>query len=161
MVSSFGVSVLWLVLRHNGAGFSTHVQLLLTVVITTVCWLATAYLAPATDQRTLLRFYEKVQPPGPGWSGIRREIGITAPPSRENLPLALLGWSAGCATIWSSLFAVGNFLYGRAGYAWGCAAVFAVSGAVLIRVMNRLWTDNGEQGRPKPGSVDGEKVRAI
>ena len=26
---------------------------------------------------------------------------------------ATIGWIAGCLTIWSSLFAIGNFLYGR------------------------------------------------
>jgi hypothetical protein len=51
----------------------------------------------------------------------------------------LLGWVAGCTTIWASLFAVGNYLYGRMGYAYALAAVFVVSGLVLIRVINRLW----------------------
>jgi hypothetical protein len=142
MVSSFLVSVLWLVLRQNGAGFSTHVQLLLTVLVTTACWVATVYLGPQTDRETLRRFFAKVQPPGPGWAAIRREVKDLPRVAPENLPLALLGWSAGCAMIWSSLFAVGNFLYGRMGYAWGCAAVFVVTGSILIGVMNRLWSNS-------------------
>ena len=48
-----------------------------------------------------------------------------------------------CATIWSSLFAVGNFLYGRTGYAAVCCAVFAASGFVLVRVVRRLWQAKG------------------
>jgi hypothetical protein len=52
---------------------------------------------------------------------------------------ATLGWVAGCATIWSSLFAIGNFLYGRTQLALVLTAVFVVSGLVLITVTNRLW----------------------
>ena len=47
------------------------------------------------------------------------------------------------ATIWSSLFTVGNFLYGRIGYALGCLAVFDVAGAALIWVVNRVWQHPG------------------
>jgi SSS family solute:Na+ symporter len=53
--------------------------------------------------------------------------------------MALLGWVAGCTTIWSSLFAVGNFLYGRIGPVLLLTCVFAVSATVLVRVVTRLW----------------------
>ena len=36
---------------------------------------------------------------------------------------ATLGWISGCLTIWSSLFAIGNFLYGRTGAALTLTAV--------------------------------------
>jgi hypothetical protein len=67
---------------------------------------------------------------------------VEAGATRENIPLALVGWVAGCTMIWSALFTVGNFLYGRLGYALGLFAVFAVSGAVLLRVINRVWADS-------------------
>ncbi len=53
--------------------------------------------------------------------------------------MALLGWVAGCTAIWSALFTVGNFLYGRTSEALFLLAVFAVSGFVLLRVVQRLW----------------------
>ncbi|HPA20574.1 MAG TPA: Na+:solute symporter [Verrucomicrobiae bacterium] len=144
MISSFGVSLGFLVLRKVwGIEFGTHHALLITIGITTVCWVATAYLGPPTARPTLLAFYRKVLPFGPGWRRIRREAGISdaeAAATHENIPLALLGWSAGCATIWSSLFAVGNFLYGRHAQAGLLLAVFIGSGLVLIRAINRLWT---------------------
>jgi hypothetical protein len=62
-----------------------------------------------------------------------------------------VGWVSGCATIWSSLFAVGNFLYGRTAYTLVCLAVFAVAGSVLMRVVNRLW-----RAEPVPESVSRE-----
>jgi hypothetical protein len=45
--------------------------------------------------------------------------------------------------IWSSLFAVGNYLYGRLMYAALTTAIFAVSAYVVVRVVSRLWTDAG------------------
>jgi Na+/proline symporter len=145
MVSSFGVSIALLVLAKNGLHFSTHVALLVTVAVTSVCWIATAYLGPETDRGTLVAFYRKVRPFGPGWRRVREQAGMSeveAGATRENIPLALVGWVAGCTMIWSALFTVGNFLYGRLGYALGLFAVFAVSGAVLLRVINRVWADS-------------------
>ena len=60
--------------------------------------------------------------------------------SGENVTLSLLGWVAGCSMVWSALFAVGNFLYGRHTYALILLAVFVVSASAVIWVINRLWT---------------------
>jgi hypothetical protein len=46
---------------------------------------------------------------------------------------------SGTTVIWSALFTVGNFLYGRTNYALMLLGVFIVSGLALIRVINRLW----------------------
>ena len=52
--------------------------------------------------------------------------------------MALLGWFAGCTMIWSALFTVGNFLYGRTNYALALLALFVVSAAVVVEVVRRL-----------------------
>ncbi len=145
MVSSFAVSVLFLILRKNGIVIGTHRELLLTVIATTICWLATAFLGPQTDSRTLIDFYKKVRPFGPGWRKVRLEAGISDAEAAEhargeNIPMALVGWLAGSVMIWSSLFMVGNYLYGRTGYALGLALVFLISSTILIRIVRRLWT---------------------
>jgi len=145
MLSSFAVSVALLILAKGGLHLSTHVALVVTVAFTSVCWIATAYLGPETDHATLVAFYRKVRPFGPGWRRIREEAGVSeaeAQATRENIPLALLGWFAGCTVIWSALFTVGNFLYGRHGYALGLLAVFIASGLVLLRVVSRVWSDS-------------------
>jgi solute:Na+ symporter, SSS family len=51
-----------------------------------------------------------------------------------------VGWVAGCAAVWSSLFAVGSFLYGESGRALALVAVFVASGLVLLRVVQRIWS---------------------
>jgi hypothetical protein len=144
MSSSFAISIALLVARKNGIFLGTHRELLLTVAFTTVCWLIAAFLGPETDHRVLIDFYKKVHPIGPGWRRIREEAGVPAAEAalfamQDNLPLAMLGWVAGCAVIWSGLFTVGNFLYGRTGYTAALAVVFALSGSVLIGVIRRQW----------------------
>ena len=143
MISSFLVSVGFLVMKKSGLQVpSTANSLLITIGVTTVCWVLAAYLAPQTDRKTLIEFYRKVRPSGPGWEPIRIEAGISkaeAAQTGESLPMALVGWIAGSITIWSSLFTVGNILYGRTSAALLMGAVFVVSGFVLLRVINKLW----------------------
>ncbi len=143
MISSFTVSIVILILAKNDIHMSTHVALLMTIAFTTVCWILTAFLGPETDRKTLVEFYKRARPFGPGWNSIREEAGISeqeAKATGQNIPMALLGWVAGCTTIWSSLFTVGNFLYGRMTYALILFGIFVVSGTALIYVMNKLWT---------------------
>jgi Na+/proline symporter len=144
MISSFGISVVFLLLKKGGTDLGTVAPLLLTVAFTTVCWLATAYLGPRNDENTLVEFYRKVRPYGPGWQRIRVIAGLSAgevaaDARAANFSLAVAGWFFGCMMIWSALFAVGNFLYGRLNYAGALAAVFVVSAFVVIRTVKRLW----------------------
>ncbi len=48
-------------------------------------------------------------------------------------------------SFWSSLYAIGQFLYGRTGLALALTAGFAVSGLTLLWVVNHLWDQ-----RPSP-----------
>jgi SSS family solute:Na+ symporter len=146
MVSSFAVSLALLILHKNGVSLSTEKGLMITVAVTSICWILTAWFGPETDRKTLMEFYRKVKPFGPGWSRIREEAGVSAAEARatgQNIPLGLLGWVSGCMVIWSALFAIGNFLYGRTNYALMLLTVFLLSGLVLLRVINRVW-DQGK-----------------
>jgi Na+/proline symporter len=101
MLSSLGVSVVLLILARQGHGLSSHVALVTTVIATTVCWVATAYLAPQTDPEVLRAFYLKVRPAGPGWGPVRASLGIAADAAvGDPLPLALVGWALGCTMVW-------------------------------------------------------------
>jgi SSS family solute:Na+ symporter len=149
MVSSFTISVYWFWYNSHGGSLGTAEQLLITVGLTTIGWLLAAYLAPDTDASTLIGFFRKVRPAGPGWEHVRRAAGISAAAARaseDHIPLALLGWVSGCAMIWSALFAVGNYLYGRVTMAVMLFVVFLLSGSVVIYAFNRLWS-NREQSK--------------
>ena len=133
------------------------------VGITTFAWLLTAFIGPQTDRATLISFYKKVKAPGPGWKAIREEAGISAAEvAHENrIGAAFLGWISGCAVIWSSLFAIGNFLYSvgdpsRLRVAWILTVVLAISGFFLLRVTRQLWADSdASQARADTLAKDG------
>jgi hypothetical protein len=138
MISSFGAAIVFLILSKNGVVFSFSEQLLTGIAVTTVSWIAAAFLGPQTDEAVLLKFYEKVRPFGPGWRHIKARASV-AEVEGDNIPLALTGWTMGVTMIWSALFTVGNVLYGRTGYAVILGAVFVVSGLIVIQVVRRLW----------------------
>jgi SSS family solute:Na+ symporter len=126
------------------------VALIITIVATTVCWITTAVVGPQTDRQVLINFYRKVRPAGPGWEPIRAIAGLSAAELAapgDNIPMALLGWVTGCTMIWSALFTVGNYLYGRMDYAIGLLVVFLISGSALLYVIRQLWDV------PQPGEA--------
>jgi SSS family solute:Na+ symporter len=154
MVSSLAVSVVLLILARQGFALSSHLALVTTVIATTACWVATAYLAPQTDPEVLRAFYLKVRPGGPGWGPVRASLGVAADAAvGDPLPLALVGWAVGCTLVWSSLFAIGQALYGE----WMLAAVLGAtaiaSGTALALLSRRLWPDS------EPAAVPGGAPR--
>ena len=140
MVSSLAVSIVLLVLNKNGAAISSHVALVLTVAVTTACWVLTAFIGPETDRRVLVEFYRKVRPAGRGWAPVRAIAGDVSreAATHDRIPLAMLGWAAGCTAIWSALFTVGNYLYGRWTPAIVLTAVFVIAASTLAWVMRQL-----------------------
>jgi Na+/proline symporter len=159
MLSSFLISVMFLALAKHGTteifgiALSSDNKLILTVIFTTVCWVTTAFVGPQTSRETLINFYKKVKPFGPGWQRIRKEAGIAEDPAtttHENIPLALLGWMSGCSVVWSGLFTIGSFLYGRVTTGLVLFAIFIVSGFVLVRVISHLWSKAPATTYPVP-----------
>jgi Na+/proline symporter len=135
------------VLPHLGFAQTTILQ----VGFTTICWLIAAFVAPQTERAKLIEFYKKVHPAGPGWTKVRKEAGVTVADAAlhgDHMGKATLGWVSGCTVIWSSLFAIGNFLYGRTQPAVILTCVFVVSGVVLLWVVNHLWDKNSSNATP-------------
>jgi hypothetical protein len=142
MVSSFVVSLAFFLLRKAGHPLPFAHSVIYSVAFTTVAWLITAFIGGQTSRERLVAFYRKVHPAGPGWKPIRIAAGVSeaeAAAESDDLGRATLGWVAGCLTIWSALFATGEFLYGRTAQAIALTVVFVISGATLMYVMNRLW----------------------
>ncbi|MCX8488628.1 MAG: Na+:solute symporter, partial [Opitutales bacterium] len=143
LVTAVGVP---LAMPHADFATTTIIQ----VGLTTLSWLITAYVGPQTDRATLISFCQKVKPAGPGWTELRAAAGISdAEIAQENrIGSAFVGWISGCALIWGSLFAIGNFLYAsgdpkRLTMAWVLTAVTLVSGTVLLKTTQQLWADSG------------------
>jgi len=154
MVSSLIVSVGLALMAKNGVGLSSHAALVVTVIATTICWVATAYLAPPTDASVLRAFYLKVRPGGPGWAPVRAAIGPEADRvAGDPLPLALLGWALGCTMVWAALFTIGQYLYGHTGLALGLGAVAVLSALALARVARALWPTDADADPAHPRDV--------
>jgi hypothetical protein len=120
---------------------------ILQVGFTTVCWLIAAFVAPQTNPAKLIEFYKRVHPAGPGWEKVRVEANVTPEEVAlhgDHMGLATLGWVSGCAVIWSSLFCIGNFLYGRLNLALLLLVIFIASGLLLLYVIRNLWSSRSQ-----------------
>jgi len=137
MASSFLVAVGFFIARKLGHPVPSTESLLITVITTTIVWISVAYLTPATDRATLVAFYQRVRPAGPGWKDIRAEAGVAAAP--DSIAQALLGWAMGCLLVYSALFGTGSFLYGKTSQGIFWVVMFVLSAAGLIRLVPRLW----------------------
>ena len=156
MISSFLATAAFFTAKKLGHGVPDEVSLPLTVAITTAIWLVVTYVTPPVDYQTLLRFCRLVRPAGPGWKQIRIAAGVDGSP--DSLTDGLLGMILGCAFVYSALFGAGSFIYGRhvMGAVW--CVVFAASGAGLMRLLPRMWTESepGEGAVTQAKSIGGD-----
>jgi SSS family solute:Na+ symporter len=106
--------------------FGPH--LMLTAGISTLCWVAVSWLTPATDEKVLLAFYERVRPGSPWWTPIARLSEVTVERIRWT---DVTDWLAGIVFIYAALFGVGKLLLSG----WQSAlAYFAVAAAAGLLV---------------------------
>jgi Na+/proline symporter len=136
MIASFLAAAGLLIARRCGHEIPVYQGMIGSVAFTTAVWLVVTLVTMPTDRATLLRFYQRVRPAGPGWKGIREEAGVEAAP--DSIPQGLLAALVGCAFVYSALFGVGYFIYGEWMAAGVCAAISASSGIVLIRVLRAI-----------------------
>jgi Na+/proline symporter len=122
------------------------VKLLLSVLITTVTWLVTTFLTKPEKMETLMNFYKLTKPGGPGWKKIVAEAGergvdIGADNGKAwEMPVQLLMVFIGCIVIYSALFSIGNFVYGREMPGLILFLVSALGTYFLFRLFGKLRT---------------------
>jgi solute:Na+ symporter, SSS family len=105
------------------------------VAVTTVVWIAVTLVTRPVDEETLKRFFRRVHPGGPGWSRVAALVPDVRPDS--GYAGLFVDWIAGVALIYSTLFAVGSFLFGSYGRGLLCVAVAAVSVWLIHRDLTR------------------------
>jgi len=142
MIISFAVAVYFEFL-HGRMGFAALTdwqKLIIGVAVTTVGWVLVTVCTRPDDPQTLLRFYRKVTPGGPGWRRILQRAGDQGEDTAGllaqewNVPRALLQSFLGVALVYGGLFALGFWLYGNLAPACIAAIVAALASAALIRV---------------------------
>lgn len=126
-------SALYLLNMHLGylsyPTLSKALIILLTVVGSTVVWLAVTFLTRPVDEVKLVAFYCKVRPNG-AWGRVAELAGVR--PAR-GLGRQVVSWLAGTVMVLGATFAIGKFLLCSPGegLAWSAAAV--IGGAVVAR----------------------------
>ncbi|MDX1332683.1 MAG: sodium:solute symporter family protein, partial [Robiginitalea sp.] len=117
----------------------------LVVLITTVIWVAVTFATPPEKPETLRRFYRKIQPGGPGWRGVVAGARTAGEPvdagKKWTVPSGILAMLLGCVFVYSTMFATGNWIYGRYGLATGLTVVAVLSGWYLSRIWNKIKGD--------------------
>jgi SSS family solute:Na+ symporter len=124
------------------------VTMLITVVISTIVWLAVTFMTPPEPDATLDAFYLRVRPGGPGWAKVSERLGF----GRESTPggaLAWTNWIAGIIAVYSSLFGLGKLLFGDIG-----------TGVVLlvIAVVAFAWIARSFRADEPPPMIKGATV---
>ncbi len=115
-------------------------------------WLAVTFLTPPEEEQVLRGFYLKVRPGGRGWTRVSSGLGLGGEPI-DGGPLNWTNWVAGVTSVYSSLFGVGQIIFG----ATGRGVVLLVVAMALLRL-----------DRPEPaalarehGPVPGRAVLAL
>jgi solute:Na+ symporter, SSS family len=85
--------------------------MLATTAVTTVVWLTVTWLTRPVDDATLLAFYRRVRPGGPGWRRVAAAGGFPREPIASGA-LSWVNWVAGVTSVYATLFGVGRLLFG-------------------------------------------------
>ena len=99
-------------LIFNEYGLPIYMKFPLIVLITTIIWLTVTFITPADDNQTLINFYKKTKPGGPGWNIIKKLDNIDNEKEKWIVPSGILCMVLGCLMIYSALFSTGYFIYG-------------------------------------------------
>ncbi len=122
-------------------------QILVTVGITTIVWLAATFATAPEPMEKLISFYRTVHPAGTWWRPVAHEAGV--PERTGEIGPNILNWFMGIIMIYSTLFGIGEIIFGR----WSRVLLFlviaAASGAVIFWNLNRTgWAGLSEADSP-------------
>jgi len=110
--------------------------MLITVVLSTVVWVAVTFLTQPESDEKLNAFYERVRPGGPGWAAVSRRLGH----GTESIPggaLSFFNWFLGIVLVYSALFGIGQVVIGKLGVGVALLALAAVSFGWVMKNLSR------------------------
>ena len=111
MASAFIVSLTLRLFFDATSPRGFAISLVITTAITTVVWLVVTFATSPEPRETLHRFYDKVRPAGRGWSAVATELNIVPP--RGEIARSTVCWILGVVLVYSLMFAVGAWLFGK------------------------------------------------
>jgi Na+/proline symporter len=120
-------------------------KLLIAVTLTSVIWIITTLITKPENKQVLRDFYKLTNPGGPGWKKVvtdaakdgeiinKKDLG-----KPWEMPIQILLVFIGCIVIYSSLFAIGNFVYGRTLYGFILLTIAGIGTYFLFKSFNKL-----------------------
>ncbi len=145
MVVSFFMA-LYLELVHVNLGFEaidTHWKLLIGVGVTSLAWIIVAFVTPPATMEVMKNFVKKINPGGPGWRHVEKEMGrtdeeIDSAIKKWDVPRGILAMMLGVILVYSALFATGFWIYGNTIPAMALSAIVIISAFILGRMVKRI-----------------------
>jgi len=132
-------------------GLNSKVQLLVCIIVVTLVWIVTTLVTKPADKKTLRSFYRLCHPGGPGWSKVVAEAKIDGEDIDQKnaigdwkLPIQIVCVFLGCIAIYSSLFSVGNFVYGNKIWGFILAGVALVATALLFKSFGKTGVESSK-----------------
>ena len=118
-------------IAHWGFGLESPLTLYPTVLGTTIVWIIVTYLTKPTDEKTLLKFYDKIHVGGIGWRKFKEKSNVTVD---KGYPKMFINWFFGVILVYSSLFAFGEILF--ADYLRGFIFLFLAAISIIVISIN-------------------------
>ncbi|MCK5835151.1 MAG: Na+:solute symporter, partial [Lentisphaeria bacterium] len=122
-------------------------NMLIAVLVTTIAWIITTLVTKPESDEVLRAFVKQCHPGGPGWAKVvakAKTEGLTIDKNDGQaweMPVQILCVFLGCVGVYSSLFAIGNFLYGQYTYGSVLAVIAIASLFGLFKSFGKLKTD--------------------
>ena len=107
--------------------------ILTTVGATTIVWLAATFTTAPEPAAKLAEFYRRVRPAGPGWAPVAATVAAGPTLPAERLAPNFVNWLLGMAVVYSTLFAIGQLIFGSLGTFSGLVVISAVCAGLLSR----------------------------
>lgn len=118
-------------------------KLLISVLVTNICWIGVALYSKPTQESVLVAFVAKIRPMGQGWTPIiEKAIQSGALTSQQmgtgKLAHQILAMIVGSFMIYGLLFGLGYLLYGQMMETMICLGVFVISAFMIWKLWNTI-----------------------
>ena len=123
--------------------FPGYMKFPFVVFCSSIIWLVVTFLTAPENDKVLFAFYSKTQPGGPGWKKIlmradKAKISIIKTTEKWSVPNGILAMILGCILIYSTMFAIGNYIYGEYFIAIVLTFVVLVFSFLLLKIWKKI-----------------------
>ena len=112
----------------------------MVVLITTFVWVVVTFMTKPDDDETLVKFYKKTKPGGPGWKKIidiseSNGIKIVGRKEKWDVPNGILCMVFGSISVYSILFGIGYILYAKT----TTGLIFILISIISVLILMKFW----------------------